>query len=168
MSSWVGAGCVRCECQRLTCLICPLNCSRPERRSAQIVEYGTHLLEKGYLKRLGDELWTVLEQVAVAALDVGNWELAEVSGFGYRRKGKQTVNGADTHVQIHQLCLSRLDTRFPKSRRVATLRGMVYEGRGEFTRALHLYDELMAKADEADVVSTPVWNVLIFAVAKRV
>ncbi|CAO1636409.1 unnamed protein product [Sympodiomycopsis kandeliae] len=100
---------------------------RPERQSAQIVEYGTFLLERGYIKRLGDDLWTVLEQVAIAALDVGNWELAE-------------------------LCLSRLDTRFPKSRRVATLRGMLYEGRGEFTRALHLYDELMANADEADVM----------------
>lgn len=62
-------------------MCCTLPDSRhTERRSAQTVEYGTELLEKGYAKRLGDELWTVLEQVAVAALDVGNWDLAEVSG----------------------------------------------------------------------------------------
>jgi hypothetical protein len=28
---------------------------------------------------MGDDLWALLEQVAVAALDVGDWDLAEVS-----------------------------------------------------------------------------------------
>lgn len=51
---------------------------RPDRQSAQIVEYGTFLLEKGYLQKLGDDLWSTLEQIAIAALDVGEWDLAEV------------------------------------------------------------------------------------------
>lgn len=29
---------------------------------------------------------------------------------------------------------------------------MLYEGRGEFTRALHLYEELLKNAEEADVM----------------
>ncbi|PWN19605.1 TPR-like protein [Microstroma glucosiphilum] len=99
----------------------------PERRSAQVVEYGTYLLEKGYIKRMGDELWALLEQVAVASLDVGDWDLAE-------------------------LCLARLNTRFPKSSRVGTLQGMLYEARGEHTRAFHLYGELIEKADGADIM----------------
>lgn len=51
---------------------------RPDRSSAQIVEYGTWVLEQGYIQRLGDDLWNTLEQIAVAALDVGDFELAEV------------------------------------------------------------------------------------------
>lgn len=42
------------------------------------MEYGTFLLEKGYLSKLGDDLWATLEQIGIAALDVGDWELAEV------------------------------------------------------------------------------------------
>lgn len=42
------------------------------------MEYGTFLLEKGYLQKLGDDLWSTLEQIAIAALDVGEWDLAEV------------------------------------------------------------------------------------------
>lgn len=100
---------------------------RPERQSAQVVEYGTYLLEQGHAKTLGDDLWSFLEQVAMAAMDVGNWELAE-------------------------LCLARLNTRFPKSTRVGSLQGMLYEAQGQNTRALHLYDELLAKAEGADIM----------------
>lgn len=53
---------------------------RPTRQSARTVEYGQRLLETGYIKRLGDDvLWSALEQIALAALDVGDWELVEVS-----------------------------------------------------------------------------------------
>ncbi|PWN24543.1 hypothetical protein BDZ90DRAFT_234827 [Jaminaea rosea] len=100
---------------------------RPDRQSAQTVEYGTFLLEKGYLSKLGDDLWATLEQIGIAALDVGDWELAE-------------------------LCLARLNTRFPKSTRVAALQGMLYEARGQLTRALHYYEELIAKSQGADIM----------------
>ncbi|CAO1624452.1 unnamed protein product [Parajaminaea phylloscopi] len=100
---------------------------RPDRSSAQVVEYGTWLLEQGHIQKLGDELWSALEQIAMAALDVGDIELAE-------------------------LCLSRLDTRFPDSSRVDTLRGMLFEARGELVQALEHYSSMMAKADGADII----------------
>lgn len=53
---------------------------RPSRQSQQVVEYGTFILEGGHLKKLGDDTWSFLEQVGIAALDLGRWELAEVSG----------------------------------------------------------------------------------------
>ncbi|CAH0476852.1 unnamed protein product [Peronospora belbahrii] len=68
--------------------------------------------------RLGDELWTVYEQMFMAALDVHMKELAET-------------------------CLQALDKKFPGSSRVARFKGMQLEQRGEFRKALALYDELL-------------------------
>lgn len=63
---------------------------RPTRQSARTVEYGQRLLETGYIKRLGDDvLWSALEQIALAALDVGDWELVEV-GKGVRFQGRRS------------------------------------------------------------------------------
>ena len=56
--------------------MCP--CRRPERQSKRIVEYGTLILEGGHIKKLGNDVWAFLEQVALAALDLGKVELAEV------------------------------------------------------------------------------------------
>ncbi|KAK1930137.1 ER membrane protein complex subunit 2 [Phytophthora citrophthora] len=67
---------------------------------------------------LGDELWSVYEQTFVAALDLHDDELAET-------------------------CLKTLQTKFPSSSRVARLEGMQLEQRGEFAKALALYDELL-------------------------
>ncbi|KAL3659644.1 hypothetical protein V7S43_015319 [Phytophthora oleae] len=67
---------------------------------------------------LGDELWSVYEQTFVAALDLHDDELAET-------------------------CLKALQTKFPGSSRVARLEGMQLEQRGEFAKALALYDELL-------------------------
>jgi len=44
-----------------------------------IVSCGEFIIEGGHLSKLGDDLWATLEQVAIAALDLGRWELAEVS-----------------------------------------------------------------------------------------
>ncbi|OWY97693.1 hypothetical protein PHMEG_00031720, partial [Phytophthora megakarya] len=67
---------------------------------------------------LGDELWSVYEQTFIAALDLHDDELAET-------------------------CLKALQTKFPGSSRVARLEGMQLEQRGEFAKALALYDELL-------------------------
>ncbi|KAE9315395.1 hypothetical protein PF008_g19257 [Phytophthora fragariae] len=67
---------------------------------------------------VGDELWSVYEQTFVAALDLHDDELAET-------------------------CLKALQTKFPGSSRVARLEGMQLEQRGEFAKALALYDELL-------------------------
>lgn len=43
-----------------------------------MVEYGTQVLEGGHLTKLGNDVWAFLEQVAIAALDMGKVGLAEV------------------------------------------------------------------------------------------
>lgn len=52
---------------------------RPDRQSAKVVEYGTLVLEGGHVKALKDDVWAFLEQVGIAALDLGRFDLAQVS-----------------------------------------------------------------------------------------
>ena len=97
-----------------------------ERAPAKVVKYGEWVIETGKFQVLGDELWSFLEQVASAALELGNFELAEVR----------------TCLQI---CISRLNIRFPGSSRVAVLRGMTLEARGRPDDALRLYDAMLVE-----------------------
>lgn len=53
--------------------------SQPERLSLQTVQAAETLLRAAQLETMGDEMWPFLEQVAIAALDCGRRELAEVS-----------------------------------------------------------------------------------------
>lgn len=66
------------------------------------------------------ERWTVVEQVAVAALSVGDFELARE-------------------------CIQLLIVQFPKSFRVKRLLAMQHEAKGEFVEALELYDAILAE-----------------------
>lgn len=43
-----------------------------------MVEYGTLVLEGGHVKALKDDVWAFLEQVGIAALDLGKFDLAQV------------------------------------------------------------------------------------------
>lgn len=114
----------------------------PDRQSAKVVELGELVLEGGHVKRLKDDVWAFLEQVALAALDVGKMDLAEVRVvFEYDCASQPSL----------QLCIARLNTRFPNSNRVAALLGMVYEANGEYQKALNLYDTLLSK-DEANPI----------------
>lgn len=70
--------------------------------------------------KLGDELWTVQEQIAVAALDCGKFE---------------TTND----------CIESLQTKFPDSLRVRRLYGMFYESRGRYEKALAVYKKIQEK-----------------------
>ncbi|KAG7383492.1 ER membrane complex subunit 2 [Phytophthora boehmeriae] len=87
------------------------------RESRAVASIGKLLVTK-HSWGLGDEAWAVYEQTCVAALDVHDDELAET-------------------------CLKALQTKFPGSSRVARLEGMLLEQRGEFPKALALYDELL-------------------------
>ncbi|KAK0544409.1 Inositol phosphatase SIW14 [Tilletia horrida] len=102
---------------------------RPERSPTLVLQAGEYLLESGYLsssRKLGDDLWPVLEQLGSAAVDCGRWDLAEI-------------------------CIERLGARFEGSARVGVLQGMLLEGKGEFGKALSLYDELLKK-DETNLL----------------
>jgi tetratricopeptide (TPR) repeat protein len=68
--------------------------------------------------KLGDDAWTVYEQVFIAAIDLGNDEIA-------------------------QDCISALIEKFPNSTRVKRLRGMYYEYSEKFEEARNLYNQII-------------------------
>lgn len=90
------------------------------RRSENVALVGAELLNnRSYRARLGKELWDVYEQVAVAAMDCGSLEVAEA-------------------------CVGSLITRFSEeSLRVAKLKAMWHEAKGDFPQAEFLYDNLL-------------------------
>uniref|UniRef100_A0A5K3F8W2 ER membrane protein complex subunit 2 n=2 Tax=Mesocestoides corti TaxID=53468 RepID=A0A5K3F8W2_MESCO len=89
------------------------------RESARVVELWISYIEPK-LHRLGQEKWTLLEQVLIAALDVGNLDIAQV-------------------------CLGHLRRRFPDSSRVNRLYGMCLETTHRFDEARALYSQVLEK-----------------------
>jgi len=87
------------------------------RRSEETVEIWEHVLSR-YASCLHDELWSILEQVAIAAIDSARFDLA-----------------AD--------CLQRLKNQFPQSSRVMKLHAMRLEATEQLEDAEKLYDQLI-------------------------
>ncbi|TKY88470.1 hypothetical protein EX895_002458 [Sporisorium graminicola] len=102
---------------------------RPIRAPHKTVEYGELVITKGGLSSVSNEdLWSILEQVAIAAIEVARFDLAE-------------------------LCISRLTSRFPNSQRVTSLQGMLLEGQGKLDEAIRLYDEALEKEETSLILS---------------
>jgi len=101
------------------------------RASNQIVQQGKPILSnKSAIKKLGDELWAFLEQLALAAIDVGDLALADS-------------------------CLTSLIDKFPDSPRVDILQGIRLEAASlpeRPDRAMQYYDELLAE-DESNAAA---------------
>ncbi|CAG8494923.1 3743_t:CDS:2 [Diversispora eburnea] len=98
-----------------------------ERNPELVVTLGEKLIYEGYTGKLGDEVWSVYEQVFIAALDYRNDALAKT-------------------------CLERLEKRFPKSPRVKILNGMKLEAEDKLDEALELYDEIL-KNDDSNIAT---------------
>ncbi|KAK3087125.1 hypothetical protein FSP39_002027 [Pinctada imbricata] len=94
------------------------------RDSLTVVQLWDRFLDQEKNK-LGDELWTVYEQVCVAALDCQRNELAED-------------------------CQEALGSKFPQSVRVQRLKGMIYEAAGRYHKAEEVYKEIIDK-DETNM-----------------
>ncbi|CAK9786477.1 hypothetical protein CC85DRAFT_252968 [Cutaneotrichosporon oleaginosum] len=94
------------------------------RNSQQVVNLAPKVLASG---GLGDAEWSVREQLAIAALDLGQVELA--------------------NTQIRAL-----EARFPKSPRVDILLGLKLEALGDLSRAAGVYKQLLQK-DETNVAA---------------
>merc|ERR1719367_1569120 len=79
-----------------------------------VLLHGGRLL-RGSPGKLGSELWTVMEQVFLAAVELGadDWR---------------------------DYCLNRLMKKFPTSRRVERLKGIYQESRGDWSEAKKIYD----------------------------
>ncbi|XP_028404188.1 ER membrane protein complex subunit 2-like [Dendronephthya gigantea] len=91
----------------------------PPRNSEEVIELGESLIvEHG--SKLGDELWSVYEQVLIAALDLGKTDLAS-------------------------MCLKALSSQFPGSLRVKRLIAMKHEALNQFDKATEMYDDMIAK-----------------------
>ncbi|KAJ3840945.1 hypothetical protein F5878DRAFT_532671 [Lentinula raphanica] len=88
------------------------------RASHEVVEKGKVLLNSNGTSRLGDDAWAFLEQLALAAIDVANYEIADE-------------------------CLRRLATKFPESPRVDVLSGIRMEATQPPEVALKFYNELL-------------------------
>lgn len=98
----------------------------PLRNSEEVVELGECLiLEHG--NKLGDELWTIYEQVFLASLDCGKIDLAT-------------------------LCLKELNTQFPNSMRVRKLKAMRIEALERYDDADKCYDNIL-EAEPANAVA---------------
>eukprot|EP00108_Taenia_solium_P003208 TsM_000481700 transcript=TsM_000481700 gene=TsM_000481700 len=96
------------------------------RKSATVVRLWTSDIEPK-IHRLGNEKWIILEQVLIAALDVGNLDLAQV-------------------------CLNHLRKRFPDSSRVKRLHGMYLEALNQTDEARNIYKQILDK-ETADVIA---------------
>ncbi|CAD5118556.1 DgyrCDS7244 [Dimorphilus gyrociliatus] len=81
-----------------------------------------------FTHKLGDDAWVIYEQVAIAALDCGRDDIAEVQ------------------------CIRKLRHRFSSSQRVRRLEGMYYESKRKFEEAREIYDKIL-KADETDLMT---------------
>ncbi|GAA5973081.1 hypothetical protein JCM21900_002373, partial [Sporobolomyces salmonicolor] len=96
------------------------------RRPEEVLRLGEQLVHRGTLNRSDDEAWTVKEQVATAAIESGNFSLADV-------------------------LVDRIATRFPTSSRVAVLKGMLLEGQGQLQKAKELYEKRLLE-NQTDVL----------------
>ena len=79
------------------------------RKPRTVINYGIYLLSE-HQSKLGPARWDVYEQTCVAALDFGETSIA------------------DQYVKL-------LEVRWPDSARVARLKGMVHEAKGEYDEA---------------------------------
>ena len=86
------------------------------RRPDLVLKHGTDLLKSP--GALGDDAWTIYEQVFLAALDTHSFDVAE-------------------------RCKSRLLGRFPKSIRVRRLVGLELEAKGKYADAEDIYNEIL-------------------------
>jgi len=98
--------------------------SRSTRNSADVVEKGEFALKNNGLRKMGDDAWSFLEQLALAAMDTARYDLADD-------------------------CINRLDEKFPESPRVDCLRGIRIESTGRLKEALDYYEEAL-EVDEGN------------------
>lgn len=91
------------------------------RRSSVVAKHGLELLNKASARsKLGSDLWTVYEQVAIACLDCHALDAAKK-------------------------CINALDSKFPDSMRVGRLEGMWYEAKGSWQKAEKVYSNLLTE-----------------------
>lgn len=89
------------------------------RRSDKVLKFGSLILNDSKKRSaLGPEVWTLYEQVAIAAMDC-------------------------QHLDLAKECISMLQKKFPGSKRVGRLEGMLLEAKGLWAEADRAYSSLL-------------------------
>ncbi|KAI9009912.1 hypothetical protein CLU79DRAFT_774454 [Phycomyces nitens] len=103
--------------------------STNERQPERVASLGARLIRDKQLSKLGEQVWPIYEQIAIAAFDVGDLELAN-----------------------H--CIAQLRTRFnEKSLRFKRLTGMRLEAEGKLGQAQAVYDSILEQ-DETNMLAS--------------
>ncbi|EIM87497.1 TPR-like protein [Stereum hirsutum FP-91666 SS1] len=102
--------------------------SHNTRASKDVFESGVVVLKQNAINKLGDDSWSFLEQLALAAIDVGRYDVADE-------------------------CLKRLAEKFPASPRVDCLQGIFLEGTQSPQLALKYYGKLL-ETDPANALNS--------------
>ncbi|EIN14593.1 TPR-like protein [Punctularia strigosozonata HHB-11173 SS5] len=106
--------------------------TRRTRDSQDVFNAGMVVLEKNAVNKMGDERWAFLEQLALAALDVGRTDIADT-------------------------CIGLLNNQFSDSPRVDCLKGIKIEATAGPEAAREYYESLL----EADSSNVAIWKRLI-------
>ncbi|KAF8351942.1 hypothetical protein F5887DRAFT_933116 [Amanita rubescens] len=99
------------------------------RASQETFDKGSQILKSNAVSRLGDDSWAFLEQLTLAAIDIGRLDVADV-------------------------CLDQLAKKFPGSPRVDVLQGIRIEASESANVALQYYDQLL----DADPSNAAFWK----------
>lgn len=98
------------------------------RRSEKVLKHGLFILNNPRARsKLGEEEWTLYEQVAFAAMDCSRNDIAKD-------------------------CIETLLKKFPGSIRVGRLQGMLYEANGAWSEAEKVYTRLLADSPLDQVI----------------
>ncbi|KAL1731522.1 hypothetical protein EV714DRAFT_248822 [Schizophyllum commune] len=103
--------------------------TRHSRASQDTFEKGFYILEQKSLAKLGDEAWPFLEQFALAALDIGRFDVADD-------------------------CIRELSDQFPDSPRVNILAGIRMEATESPETCLKYYDDIQ----DAESPNPTIWK----------
>ncbi|EIW79724.1 TPR-like protein [Coniophora puteana RWD-64-598 SS2] len=99
------------------------------RASQETFQKGLPLFQRNAYKKMGDDAWSFLEQLALASIDMGRYDIADQ-------------------------CLKVLEERFTGSPRVDCLHGILMEATESPEIALKYYNDLL----EADSANAPIWK----------
>jgi tetratricopeptide (TPR) repeat protein len=91
-----------------------------------VLVHGGMLLKK-HQRKLSNELWTVMEQVFLAAVAAG-------------------------HEEWQEYCLKKLMYQWPKSIRVQRLKGLYHESREDYEKAKEVYTDIINEKPEDTIV----------------
>ncbi|KAL6012643.1 hypothetical protein ACLOJK_003132 [Asimina triloba] len=120
------------------CLVRKTKARRPDK----VLKFGFPILQDPTARsKLGSEGWTLYEQVAVAAMDCHQFDVARVLIF--HTNITAAYGSDDLKIWEHMDCINTLQKKFPDSMRVGRLEAMLLEAKGLWADAEAAYIRLL-------------------------